>query len=58
MKRVIKSRRMRWAGHVTREGKKRNTYTQNFSGTILKKEATWKTGLDGRTRVKWVLQMR
>jgi hypothetical protein len=39
---VIKSRRMRWAGHVARMGKKRNAY-RGFGGKARRKETTRKT---------------
>jgi hypothetical protein len=37
--RVIKSRRMRWAGHVARMGKRRDVYRVLVEKP--KKEATW-----------------
>jgi hypothetical protein len=37
--RVIKSRRMRWLGHVAREGDRR---IQGFGGETWGKENTWK----------------
>jgi hypothetical protein len=40
--RLIKSRRMRWAGHVARMGEERNLY-RVFNGKARRKEATWKT---------------
>jgi hypothetical protein len=39
--RVIKSRRLRWAGHVARMGEKR--CIQGSSGETWGKETTWKT---------------
>jgi hypothetical protein len=39
--RMIKSRRMSWAGHVARMGEKRNSY--GFDGRARKKETTRKT---------------
>jgi hypothetical protein len=45
--RMIQSRRMRWTGHVTRMGKKRNTYR------ILVENPEGKRPL-GRSRRKWV----
>jgi hypothetical protein len=45
--RMIKSRRMRWAGQVTRMGEKRNTYR------ILVGKSEGKRPL-GRPRSKWV----
>jgi hypothetical protein len=44
---MIKSRRMRWAGHVTRIGEKRNTYR------ILAGNQEGKKPL-GRLRRRWV----
>jgi hypothetical protein len=40
--RIIKSRRMRWAGHVVQVGKKRNTYVV-IGGKARRKETTRKT---------------
>jgi hypothetical protein len=40
--RIIKSRRMRWAGHIARMWKKRNAY-RFFSGKARRKETTRKT---------------
>jgi hypothetical protein len=45
--RVIKSRSVRWAGHVTRRGEKRNAYR------ILVGKHTGKRPL-GRSRRRWV----
>jgi hypothetical protein len=45
--RIIKSRRMRWAGHVARMGEKRNAYT------ILVGKPEGKRPL-GRPRRMWV----
>jgi hypothetical protein len=39
---IIKSRRMRWAGHVARMGEKRYAYW-NFGGKAGRKETTRKT---------------
>jgi hypothetical protein len=38
--RQIKSRRMRWAGHVARMGEE---CVQSFDGKARRKETTWKT---------------
>jgi hypothetical protein len=38
--RQIRSRRMRWAGHVARMGEEN---VQGFGGKTRKKETTWKT---------------
>jgi hypothetical protein len=45
--RMIKSRRMRWAGHVTRTGEKRNAYS------ILVGKPEGRRPL-GRPRCRWV----
>jgi hypothetical protein len=45
--RIIKSRRMRWAGHVARMGEKRNAYR------LLVKKPDGKRPL-GRPRRRWV----
>jgi hypothetical protein len=45
--RMIKSRRMRWAGHITRMGKKKNAYR------ILVRKPDGKRPL-GRPRRRWV----
>jgi hypothetical protein len=49
--RMIKSRRMRWAGHVARMGKKRNAYR------ILVRKPEGKRPLE-RPRRKWVYNIK
>jgi hypothetical protein len=49
--RIIKSRRMRWAGHVARKGKKRNAYR------LLVGKPEGKRPL-GRSRRRWVDNIR
>jgi hypothetical protein len=39
--RQVKSKRMRWAGHVARMGEERKV--QGFGGKARRKETTWKT---------------
>jgi hypothetical protein len=46
--RIIKSRRMRWAGHVARMGEKRNTYRLLVGKTEGKRPL-------GRPRCRWVV---
>jgi hypothetical protein len=41
--RQIKSRRMRWAGHVARMGGGREKRVEGFGGKARRKETTWKT---------------
>jgi hypothetical protein len=45
--RIIKSRRMRWAGHVTRMGEKRNVYSLLVGKTEGKRPL-------GRPRRRWI----
>jgi hypothetical protein len=49
--RIIKLRRMRWAGHVARKGEKRNTYR------LLVRKPEGKRPL-GRPRCRWVDNIR
>jgi hypothetical protein len=49
--RIIESRRMRWAGHVTRMGEKRNAYR------LLVRKAKGRRPL-GRPRRRWVHNIR
>jgi hypothetical protein len=51
MIRMIKSRRMRWAGHIARMGEKRNVYT------ILVGNPEGKRPL-GRPRCRWVVNIK
>jgi hypothetical protein len=46
---MIKSRRMRWAGHVANMGKMRNAY--NISVGNLKEDS----GIDGEIILAWIL---
>jgi hypothetical protein len=41
--RIIKSRRVRWAGHVARMGETRNAYMYITGGEVRRKETTRKT---------------
>jgi hypothetical protein len=52
--RIMKSRKIRWAGHVALMGEKRNTY--RLLGKARGKEATRKTKtLDGWIILGWIL---
>jgi hypothetical protein len=51
MNRIIKSRRMRWAGHVARIGEKRNVYRLMVGKPEGKRPV-------GRPRRKWVDNIR
>jgi hypothetical protein len=52
--RQIKSRRMRWAGHVARTGEGRNVYTV-LVGKPEGKDSLEDQGVDGRMGSKWTL---
>jgi hypothetical protein len=45
--RVIKSRRMRWAGHVARMGKG-EAYTEFWWGNLWERDHLGDSGVDGR----------
>jgi hypothetical protein len=52
--RQIKSRRMRWAGHVARMGEGRNVY-RALVGNPEGKDRLKDQGIDGRMGSKWTL---
>jgi hypothetical protein len=52
--RQIKSRRMRWAGHVVRAGEGRNVY-RVLVGKLEGKDHLKDQGVDGRMGSKWTL---
>jgi hypothetical protein len=52
--RIIKSRRMIWAGHVARMGEIRNAYkvlVENLKG----RDHSEDVGIDGRIILEWIL---
>jgi hypothetical protein len=53
--RLIKSRRMRYAGHVAHIGGGRNMY-RNLEGKPEGKDHLKDQGIDGRTESKWTLE--
>jgi hypothetical protein len=53
--RQIKSRRMRWAGHVARMGERRNVY-RVLVGKPEGKDHLEDQGVDGRMGSKWILR--
>jgi hypothetical protein len=53
--RVIKSRRMRWAGHVARMGEGRGVYRILFGGQKVRDH--WKDlGVGGKITLSWTLR--
>jgi hypothetical protein len=52
--RQIKSRRMRWAGHVVRMGEERNVY-KVLMGKPEGRDLLEDQGVDGRMGLEWIL---
>ena len=53
--RVIKSRRMRWAGHVERMGEKRGVF-RVLVGKPGGRDHLGETGIDGRIILRWIFR--
>ena len=53
--RMIKSRRMRWAGHVARMGRL-EIYTGFWWGNLRERDHLEHPGLDGRILLKWIFR--
>ena len=53
--RVIKSRRMRWAGHVARIGRG-EVYTGFWWGNLREREHLEDPGADGRIILRWIFR--
>jgi hypothetical protein len=51
--RIMKSRRMRWAGHVARMGEKRGAY-RILVGNLREGDHLGNPGVDGRIISKWI----
>ena len=54
--RVIKSRRMRWAGHVARMGKKRCVYRVVVGKPEGERDHWGDPGVDGRIILRWIFK--
>ena len=53
--RVIKSRRMRWVGHVARMGKRRGVY-RVWCGNLKEVDHLGDTGVNGRIILRWTFE--
>jgi hypothetical protein len=53
--RVIKSRKIRWAGHVARIGRG-ETYTGFWWGKLMERDHSEDPGVDGRVILRWIFR--
>jgi len=53
--RVIKSRRMRWAGHMARMGERRGVY-RGLAGNLREQEHLEDSGVDGRIILRCIFR--
>ena len=53
--RVIKSKRMRWAGHVVRMGEGRDVYRFRW-GNLKERDHVKDPGVDGRIILRWIFR--
>jgi hypothetical protein len=55
--RVVKSRRMRWAGHVARTGEKRGEVCTRFWwGNLMERDHWGDPDVDGRIILRWIFR--
>jgi hypothetical protein len=52
---IIKSKRLRWAGHVARTGKRRGAY-RALVGKPGGRRPLKRPGIDGRIILKWIFE--
>jgi hypothetical protein len=52
---MIKSRRMRWAGHVARMGERRGVH-RVLVGTLRERDPWGDRGVDGRIILRWIFR--
>jgi hypothetical protein len=55
--RVIKSRRMRWAGHVERMRERRGAY-RFWWGNLRDRDHFENLGVNGRVMLKWIFKQK
>jgi hypothetical protein len=54
---MIKSKRMRWVGHIARKGKRRGqVHTGFWWGDLRKGDSLEDAGVDGRLILKWIFK--
>ena len=53
---VIKSRRMRWAGHVACMGERRGVYTGFWWGNLRDRDHLGDPGIDGSITLRWIFR--
>ena len=51
---VIKSRKMRWVGHVVHE--RGEVYTGLWWGNLMERDHLGDPGIDGRIILRWILR--
>jgi hypothetical protein len=54
--RVIKSRRMRWAGHVVPTWGRGEVYTRSWWGKLRDRDHLEDPGIDGRIIIRWIFK--
>jgi len=54
--RVIKSRIMRWTGHVAHMGERRGIYTGFYWGNLRERDNLGDPGIDGRIILRWIFR--
>jgi hypothetical protein len=52
--RVIRLGNARWAEHVARMGKKRNTYRSCFQGNLKERDHLGELDADGKIKFQWI----
>ena len=55
---VIKSRRIRWAGHVASMGERRGVYTGFWRGNLRERDHWGDTGTDEKIILRWIFRKK